>query len=278
VPRRTILNLPPPLPPPDSDEARLMAVALRPDAREPIETPPSPSLHAMARRALDDSQGDIIHCYERLLLGQPTATGGLEVQLDLASNGAVTRVLLDQDGAHDLDGMLPCLEGVLREVRVRDVAPRGQYISRLYSFASPTIDRVVAAPVVVLAAPAPGRGRARRGASGRPTTPPVLPWAPAPVPAPAPGSVRADELTLALTDTPALRACAPVASRRGRTVAPLGAMTLHMTVGPTGRVSEAALEGAPPPVATCVAAFAQALRFRESGITVRATMTVRFGR
>ena len=131
VPRPTILNVPPPVPPPGSDEARLMAVALRPDAREPIETPPSSDLHAMARRALDDAQGDLIHCYEQLLLGQPTAEGGVEVQLDLASNGAVTRVHLDQGGAHGLDGMLPCLEGVLREVRVRDVAPHGQYVSRL---------------------------------------------------------------------------------------------------------------------------------------------------
>ena len=102
--------------------------------------------------------------------------------------------------------------------------------------------------------------------------------APAPVPPPAPGSVRAEELTRALTDTPALRACAPVAPRRGRRVPALGPVTLHMTVGPTGAVSEAALEGAPPPVATCVTAFAQTLRFRESGITVRATMTLRFER
>ena len=48
-----------------------------------------------------------------------------------------------------------------------------------------------------------------------------------------------------------------------------------MTVGGNGRVSEAAVERTPPlpaNVAGCVSTAVRNLRFRESGITVRATL------
>jgi hypothetical protein len=277
VPRPTLLDLPPPGPPPGADEARLMSVALQPDAREPMETAPAPSIHAMARRALDEAQASLVGCYERLLVDHPGAEGSVEVQLDLGPRGGVTRAHLDHRGVGGVEGMLPCLDGVFREIRVRDVPARGQYVSRVYTFSNPPIDRVVAAPVVVQAPPAPARARGRRAPPpGAPPRPTAL------APPPGPGSLRADELTRALLDAPALPACASLALRRARR--PLPPSTLRMTVAGTGRVSAVALDaplaarGAPSPlrpdVVACVTDALHALQFRASGITVRAVLSL----
>lgn len=269
VPRTTILNLPPPVPPPGPDEARLMAVELQPDAREPVETAPSSSLFAMARRALDEVQPEVIGCYQQLLVTHPTAEGSVEVQLDLAASGIVQRAHLDQQGRGGFEALVPCLEGVFRAVRVRDVSPRGQYVSRVYSFTNPTVDRTVAAPVVVVAR-APARAQPRgRGA------PPAPPSAAPTAPAPGPGSLRPDELSGALAASPSLPACATLALRRTRR--PTSRLTLRMTVGGDGAVGDATVTSTPPtaaPVATCVTEAARALRLRPSGITVRATLTL----
>jgi hypothetical protein len=275
APRPTLLDLPPPVPPPGTDEARLMPVELTPDASEPLETVPAPSIHAMARRALDDAQGSIVACYEAVLVAHPGAAGRVEVQLDLAASGAVTRAHVDHRGDEGFEAAVPCVEAIFRGLRVRDVPPGGQYVSRVYTFANPTLDRVVAAPVVVRAPPP--RARGRRGA--RATDPPP-PAPPSPTPVPGPGSLRADELALPIANATALPACAALALRRARRPAP--PLTLRLAVGGDGRVSGATVDATVPPttaaVMPCVTAAVAGVRYRASGIAVRAVLTLAFRR
>lgn len=272
APRPTLLNLPPPLPPPEANEARLMPVDLRPDAPDAPETPPGSSLESMAHRALDAAQTDLVRCYESLLVAHPDAEGRVEVQLDLSPRGVVTRAHLDHDG-DDIAPMMTCLRDVLSAVQVHDVSPRGRYVSRVYTFRNPPIDRVVYAAVDVTAPPPPRRARGRRGA-------PANASAEAPtaaVPEAAPGSLRADELTRGLTGLAPLRACAGLALRRGRRGEPTGALSL--SIGADGRVTGSRFERRPPwpaPVETCVETAVGALRYRPTGIVVHAKVPLRF--
>jgi hypothetical protein len=279
-PRPTILNVPPPAPEPEADEVRIMPMALRPDAPEPPETAPGVSLPSMARRALDGAQLELVQCYERLLVRRPHAAGDLEVQFDLTATGTVSRVHLDHHGGEDFAALLPCLRDVFAALRVRDVSPAGKYVSRVYSFANPTIDRVVHGAVILTPPPRPARParparRPRRGAPAAPTPAPAAAPTDA-TPREGPGSLRVEELTRGLTDVPALQACATLALRRARR--PAGEASLRMSIGADGAVTEAELTGAPPPVATCVAEAARGVRFRASGIVVRAVVPVAFRR
>lgn len=273
APRPTLLNVPPPQPPPESNEARLMPVDLRPDAPDAPETPPGESLEAMAHRALDAAQVDLVHCYESLLVEHPEAEGRVEAQLDLSSRGDIARAHLDRDG-DSIAPMMSCLRDVLTGLHIRGVSPRGRYVSRMYTFRNPPIDRVVYTPVDVIAtAPPPRRARGRRPAAQAAT--PDAP--PATTPPPAPGSLRAAEIVRAVTDVPALRACATTALRRLRRAEPTG--SLLFTVEADGRVTDARFERRPPwpaPVVTCVQNAATALRLRPSGITVHAQVPLRF--
>lgn len=280
-PRPTLLNHPPPVPEPESNEVRIMPTSLRPDAPEPPETAPGVSLPSMARRALDGAQANLVRCYERVLVRRPRAAGDLEVQLDLHDDGVVTRVHLDHHGGEDIAALLPCVREVFAALRVREVSPAGKYVSRVYSFANPPVDRVVHGAVILTPpprAPRPQRParRPRRGA------PPVVAAPAAPVataPAPpreGPGSLRVEELSRGLTDVPALQACATMALRRARR--PAGEASLRFTVEADGAVSEAALTGATAPVTACVTAALRGVRYRASGIVVRATVPVVFRR
>ncbi len=247
-----------------------MPVELTPDASEPIETAPGQSLTTMARRALDAVQPEVVRCYEALIVRRPMATGEVEVQLDLAASGVVTRAHVDYRG-EGLEDALPCWRGVFAGLRVQGVDPGGQYVSRVYTFRNPPIDRVVRDAVVITPPPRPPRARARprRGAPAAPA--PVAPTAPV-APAPGPGSLRAEELTRAFTDVAALRACAPLALRRGRRDV---TATLRVTVAGDGSVTEAHVDATPAlaaNVTSCVEGAARGVRLRPSGITVRARM------
>ncbi|MFO0606168.1 MAG: hypothetical protein U0324_23540 [Polyangiales bacterium] len=281
-PRPTILNVPPPAPEPEANEVRIMPAALRPDAPDAPETAPGASLPAMARRALDGAQIDLVRCYERLLVRRPSAAGGLEVQLDLGRDGAVTRVHLDRTGGEDFAAIEPCAREVFAGLRVRDVDPGGRYISRVYAFTNPPIDRVVHGAVIVSPPPRPARparpARAARRRGAAPPPPPPAPEAPAApaTPREGPGSLNAEELSRGLGDLAPLRACATIALRRARR--PPAEASLRMTVGPDGRVTEAELTGAPAPVATCVAEAVREARYRASGIVVRTTLPLAFRR
>ncbi len=273
VPRPTLLNTPPPLPPPEADEARLMPVTLSPDAPEAPETAPGTSLESMARRALDGAQPEIVRCYEALLVRQPRASGSVEVQLDLGPDGRVARQQLDHLG---LDAMLPCLRGVFASVRVMEVSSHGRYVSRVYAFENRPIERVVHAAVVVTAPRTPARAARRRNTS---TTQATRPAPASPTPQAGPGALRADELTRALTDAPALIACAPAVLRRARR----GDLTtaLRVSVSGDGAVSDVGID-APATVARaargCVTDALRALRFRASGIVVNARVPLTFRR
>ena len=254
-----------------------MPVELTPDASEPIETAPGQSLTSMARRALDAVQPAVVRCYEELIVRRPTATGEVEVQLDLAASGVVTGVHADYRG-EGLQDALACWRGVFAGLRVQGVDPGGQYVSRVYTFHNPPIDRVVRDAVIITPPPRPPRARARprRGAPAAPA--PVAPTAPV-APAPGPGSLRAEELTRSFTDVPTLRACAPLALRRGRRGDVTA--TLRVTVAGDGGVTEAHVDATPPlaaNVTSCVESAARDVRLRPSGITVRARMPLVFRR
>lgn len=273
VPRPTLLSTPPPLPPPEPDEARLMPATLSPDAPEAPETAPGTSLESMARRALDGAQPEIVRCYEALLVRQPRASGRVEVQLDLGSDGRVVRQQLDHVG---LDAMLPCLRDVFATLRVMEVSPRGRYVSRVYAFENRPIERVVHAAVVVNAPRTPARAARRRRTSAAPSTT----HSPAPTaPQPRPGALRADEITRALTDAPSLVACAPAVLRRARRGDLVTA--LRLSVSGDGAVSDVAVD-APATVTRaaqgCVTEAVRALRFRSSGIVVNARVPLTFRR
>ncbi len=276
APRPTLLDLPPPVPPPGADETRLLPVELQPDAREPLETAPAPTLAAMSRRALDDAQTDVLACYERLLVAHPNAEGSVEVQLDLDSAGRVTRAHLDQSGHGGLEGMVPCLHDVFAAVRVREVSPRGQFLSRVYAFTNPPVDRAVQLPVVVHAPAPPARPRLRRGP---PAPPPPHPPPPRRVEPPAFGSLRPAELTEALANAAPLPGCAALALRRVRRAPP--PYVVRFTVSGTGAVTAATVDAVPPPaanVAECVTGAVRGLRLRASGITLRVVMTLQLQR
>ena len=273
VPRPTLLNTPPPLPPPEADEARLMPITLSPDAPEAPETAPGSSLESMARRALDSAQPEIVRCYETLLVRQPRASGRVEVQLDLGADGRVARQQIDHVG---LDAMLPCLRDVFASVRVMEVSSHGRYVSRVYAFENHPIERVVHAAVVVTAPRATGRAARRRNTSTAQATTP----SPAPsTPQAGPGALRADELTRALADAPALIACAPAALRRARR----GDLTttLRVSVSGDGAVSDVSIDAPATmarPAQGCVTDAVRALRFRASGIVVNARVPLTFRR
>lgn len=255
-----------------------MPAELRPDAPEPIETAPGASLESAARRAMDAVQAEVIHCYELALVRDASTAGRIEVQLDLRSDGGVSRVHLDHQGA-GIDAIAPCLRDLFATLHVRDVAPRGRYVTRIYTFANPPIDRILANAVVVTPPPRPpraARARARRGAP--PPMPEPVSAAPQP-PRPGPGSMRAEEIARGLTDVPTLRACATLVLRRARR--PSGSPTLRMTIGGDGGVSEVRVEATPPLAADatrCVTDAVGALQYRGSGITVRAQVPLRFQR
>lgn len=249
-----------------------MPVTLSPEAPEAPETAPGASLESMARRALDGAQPEIVRCYESLLVRQPRASGSVEVQLDLAADGRVARQQLDHIG---LDAMLPCLRDVFASVRVMEVSARGRYVSRVYSFESHAIERAVHGAVVVTAPRARPRASRRRNVST-----PQSAAAPAPAaPQAGPGALRAEELSRALTDAPALLACAPAVLRRARRGDV--ATTLRLAVGGDGAVSDVAID-APATVAraaqSCVTDAVRALRFRASGIVVNARVPLTFRR
>jgi len=193
----------------------------------------------------------------------------------------VTRVHLDHHGGEDFAALLPCVRDVFAALRVREVSPGGKYISRVYSFSNPPVDRVVHGAVVLSPpprAPRPQRParRPRRGPAPVEAAPAAPVAAVAATPRDGPGSLRVEELSHGLTDVPALQACATIALRRARR--PAGEASLQMTVEADGAVSEATLTGATAPVTACVTEAVRGVRFRASGIVVRAVVPVVFRR
>ena len=82
-----------------------------------------------------------------------------------------------------------------------------------------------------------------------------------------------DAFNRAFTDVASLRACAPLALRRGRRGDVTA--TLRVTVAGDGSVTEARVDATPPlaaNVTSCVEGAARGVRLRPSGITVRARM------
>lgn len=273
-PRPTLLNVPPPLPPPGPDEVRLMPLEVVPEGPEPEETPPGSSLTQQARRALDAVRPDLLQCYYEVLLLHPTAHGSIELQLDLAPSGSVTRAHVDQQGEEGFEGILACAREVARAVRIREVTPRGEFLSRIYNFRTQALARVAREPLAFEAPPRAPAGRGRRRANPDEA---LTPGEPPPPPSAAPGPLRTGELTAALGALPALRACAPLALRGPLRAGATG--TLRFVVAPDGALRDVRYEPvarSAPVVVPCVVEAVSALRVRPSGLTVNAEVPVAF--
>ncbi len=281
VPRPTVLTAadpPPPPPPPEANEERLEAVALTPASTEPIEVPPGNALGLMARRALDTAQPDLIDCYEAILGEHPDATGSVEVQIDLANDGSVSRVVVDQLSTGGFEAVVPCVRATVAALRVHDVESRGHYVSRVYSFRNAPIQRLGSAPVIVTAPPPPPP-RARRG---RGRAAPIAAASPAPSSPPpattAVGALEAPEIASTLTtQSTGLQECYRAVLRRARGTR--GVVDTRFDVTGRGAVEHVEATSRVAPLAgasACIVRALTAVPFRASGVQTHIQQAITF--
>ena len=278
-PRPTILteqNPPPPPPAPEANEERLRPVELHPGITEPIETPPSTSLGAMARRALDAAQADILGCYEAILPTAPDAEGSIELQIDLTHGGHVSRVTVDHLARQGLDQIVPCVRDVVQRLELHDVEPNGHYVSEIYVFHNPPIELPQAAAVTITPPARVARRTGRASASATPAS--AAPSSSAPPTAR--GALTSDEIAQTIVGTSSgLAVCYATVLRRVRTAA--GPALLTLDISGRGDVESAHFETPTRPLEAseaCVVAAARALHFRNSGTHTHVPQRLMFAR
>jgi hypothetical protein len=270
-----------PPPPPESNEVRLEPATLFPGAPDPTEIAPGSDLGIMAHRALDAAQTDLIQCYLGILPEAPDATGRLEVQFDLGTDGHVSRVQVDQVATDGFERIVPCIRHVVGELHVQDVNPHGRYVSRVYTFHSTTIDRDVHDVFTVRPPPRPARP-ARPSRHGRAAQAPASP-APTASSSPPPPSTRTGMLdpaeivqTLGANAAPFQACYGPVLQRYHRAV---GTATATFVITRRGTVDSPAFTNTAPAiggVVSCATGALRSVRFRASGIETHVRQAIAF--